>query len=123
MIAAADELDDLKRRHARQMQDVEEERLRKERELRSATEALSGATDDLARERETTRALKACSLSFFPGPRRVMANRDVCPSRTLSRKEPTRSYSSNPKLLLCRRSAQLCQAKRMPMRVANQSSS
>ncbi|KAG8854871.1 kinesin-like nuclear fusion protein [Tulasnella sp. 330] len=58
MIAAADELDDLKRRHARQMQDVEEERLRKERELRTATEALSGAMDDLTRERETTRTLK-----------------------------------------------------------------
>ncbi|KAG8993937.1 kinesin-like nuclear fusion protein [Tulasnella sp. JGI-2019a] len=58
MIAAADELDDLKRRHARQMQDVEEERIRKERELRLINDALGAATDDLARERETIRTLK-----------------------------------------------------------------
>lgn len=58
MIRAADELDEVKRRHARQLQDMELESSRKDRELKAAVDALRDATDELARERESSRALK-----------------------------------------------------------------
>ncbi|KIO34132.1 hypothetical protein M407DRAFT_13571 [Tulasnella calospora MUT 4182] len=58
MIAAADELDDLKRRHARDIQELHAENARKERELEEGRNALRELGDDLARERDTVRALK-----------------------------------------------------------------
>lgn len=58
MIAAADELDDLKRRHAREIQELHAENARKERELDEGRNALRELGDDLARERDTVRALK-----------------------------------------------------------------
>lgn len=58
MIAAADELDDLKRRHSREIQELHAESARKERELEEGRNALRELGDDLARERDTVRTLK-----------------------------------------------------------------
>ncbi|KAG9042950.1 kinesin-like nuclear fusion protein [Tulasnella sp. UAMH 9824] len=58
MIAAADELDDLKRRHAREIQELHAENARKDRELEEGMNALRELGDDLARERDTVRTLK-----------------------------------------------------------------
>lgn len=62
MIAAADELDDLKRRHAREIQDLRLENARKDRELEEGRTALRELGDDLARERDTVRAHKVCQF-------------------------------------------------------------
>lgn len=55
----SDEINQLRRRHARELEDREDAMRRKEREVRELKEELRMAQDDLERERETVRNLKA----------------------------------------------------------------
>lgn len=59
LVHASDELEQLKRKHANEVMDLEMEMKRKERELREAKEDLQTCRDDLERERETVTTLKA----------------------------------------------------------------
>ena len=55
----SDEINQLRRRHARELEDREDAMRRKEREVRELKEELRMAQDDLERERETVKSLKA----------------------------------------------------------------
>lgn len=59
LLNASDELEALKRRHAHEMLDLESDAKRKEREVRELKEDLRLCQEDLDRERETTKTLKA----------------------------------------------------------------
>ena len=64
MIAAADELDDMRRRHGRELQGLKEECDAKDKELDEARDILREQSDDLGLERETSRTLRV-STSYF----------------------------------------------------------
>ncbi|EPT03058.1 hypothetical protein FOMPIDRAFT_1116997 [Fomitopsis schrenkii] len=55
----SDEINQLRRRHARELEDREDAMRKKEREVRELKEELRMAQDDLERERETVKSLKS----------------------------------------------------------------
>jgi kinesin family protein C1 len=59
LVHASDEIEALKRRHAREMEDLEISSRKKDRELRDTKEDLRITQEDLERERETVTSLKA----------------------------------------------------------------
>jgi len=60
-MAAADEIEHMKKHHARSLQDMQADLSRKERELRELHDELRLTKDDLCKERETASSLKVCS--------------------------------------------------------------
>lgn len=65
LINASDELDALKKNHAREVMDLEMDRTKLQREVRELKEEIRVGIEDLSRERESVNVLKVWSFFLF----------------------------------------------------------
>lgn len=63
LVDASDELDALRKKHAREVMDLEMDKTKLQREIRELKEEIRVGTDDLNRERESVSVLKVCLFS------------------------------------------------------------
>lgn len=68
--SASEEIAALQAKHLREIDDLERQISRKDREKRNLEEELKERQDDLSRQRESVRELKVCSFFDWPLERR-----------------------------------------------------